>query len=90
MLAEADSFLGGKMATENHGPNGENCPACYFFDSCANDKSRSAQEVQEEEGYAGFCLRFPPSLMSEAWGSDNSPRVNCDDWCGEFKPRANP
>lgn len=59
----------------------ENCENCRFFKSDVPGWSES-----------GYCCRYPPiPVFCECDGNESNacwPGVGCEDWCGEFKPKA--
>lgn len=60
--------------------NSQSCHNCYYseYGSITN------------HGYNLFCKRYPPHLPREislAHQTNQFPRVSCDDWCGEFRPK---
>lgn len=71
----------------------ESCLRCYFFVPSvilvAGESLESAgKRGQEENGYAGFCHRYPPTHEMDSEISDQGnlpPSVNDDAWCGEFR-----
>lgn len=46
--------------------------------SCANFEPHVKANVKED--HTGFCRRYPPAP------GVGHPRVQSNDWCGEFKP----
>ena len=55
------------------------CEDCLFWEAIKKGKEGFCQ---------GFCHRYPPKTQGLL--SDYYPRVDFDDWCGEWKPLAKP
>lgn len=76
------------------GPSGERCADCYFFqlaydvERCGS-RDEAVARSEHEVGYAGYCHRFPPTvLLGEDRDGFFPISVACgDNWCGEFKER---
>ena len=54
------------------------CGNCFYFCKFLGRK---------EDEHEGICRRFPPSVKEDSNSSWWNPRVEDDDWCGEFKKK---
>ena len=77
--------------------SGDFVKLCYFFMNSIQKVRWKMSETDELCEYckyfdAGKCRRYPPKvfMIGEAWNAKPTqffPKVNHDEYCGEFKPK---